>query len=58
MDFCLRFDMPSGALPVDLGFDFGLLAPEDFEGPDLPFGDLPLVEGFDAAILAARRVCG
>lgn len=52
MDFCLRFDMPSGALPV--GFDFGfadLLEPP----PDFPFELLPLTEGLVAPILTARR---
>jgi hypothetical protein len=54
MDFCLRFDIPSGALPVGLGLDFDF-EPEDF-GPDLPFGLLLLAEGFEAAILARMRV--
>ncbi len=54
MDFCLRFDIPSGALPVGLGLDFDF-EPEDF-GPDLPFGLLPLAEGFEAAILARMRM--
>jgi hypothetical protein len=50
MDFCLRLDMPSGALPADLGFEdlaLGLLDPDFVLGPDLP-----LEEGLDGAILA------
>jgi hypothetical protein len=59
MDFCLRFDMPSGALPVGFAdFAFGLLAP-DFAGPDLPFDEvLPLVEGLERPILARNVVRG
>ena len=58
MDFCLRFEIPSGALPVGFeDFDFGLLAP-DLAGPDFPFAPLPLVEGFEAAILERMRKVG
>ena len=48
-DFCLRFDMPSGALPV--GFDFDL---EDLLElpPDFPLAPLPLVDGLVAPIVA------
>ena len=58
MDFCLRFEIPSGALPVGFeDFDFGLLAP-DLAGPDFPFEPLPLVEGFEAAILEKENAKG
>jgi hypothetical protein len=58
MDFCLRLDMPSGALPVGFAdFPDDL---DDFEfllGADLPFGLLPLVEGFVAPIMYPACVC-
>lgn len=47
MDFCLRFEMPSGAEPVGFGFDDF----EDFAELDLPFELLPLTEGLEGAIL-------
>jgi hypothetical protein len=43
MDFCLRLDMPSGALPAALGFEvlaLGLLLPDLVLGPDLPLLDV------------------
>ena len=49
MDFCLRFDMPSGSLPAVFGFaeDF----PEDLPPPDLPFGLFPFVDERIGAIV-------
>jgi hypothetical protein len=55
-DFCLRLDMPSGALPVGFDFDF------DFENllelpPDFPLAPLLLVDGLVVPILG-KVVCG
>ena len=53
-DFCLRFDIPSGALPVGFDFDF------DFEDllelpPDFPLAPLPLEAGLVAPIFDESR---
>jgi hypothetical protein len=57
MDFCLRLDMPSGALPAGLGFEvlaLGLLLPDLVLGPDLP-----LLEVLGAgAMLGFFKLCG
>jgi hypothetical protein len=51
IDFCLRFEMPSGSLPPP---DFDLEAP-----PDLPLGPpFPLLLGFVGAIVCGGGGCG
>lgn len=48
IDFCLRLDMPSGALPVGLAdLDFA----EDLPPLDFDLELLPLTEGFEGAIM-------
>lgn len=49
IDFCLRLEIPSGSLPLDLGFDEDF--DEDFPDEDLPLGLLPFVDERMGAIL-------